>query len=147
MKNFLLFTLYFALSAVLTWLFVALCPLYISREQMLLSSSIAGGKWGIQIILALLFLKERSLLFSRKIGSVCFSGSLVLIPFIVSAYFKWNDNGTFFFVSLLVAVLLMIMLYHQSIKALKLPLKWWIFWLICLAIAITLQLTVVFHYF
>ena len=58
MKNILLSVLYFGLSAVLTWMFVVLCPLYISQEQMLLSACIAGGKWGIQIILALLFLKE-----------------------------------------------------------------------------------------
>ncbi len=147
MKNILLFILYFALSAVLTWMFVVLCPLYISQEQMLLSTFIAGGKWGIQIILALLFLKENALPFLRKIGFVCLIGSMILIPFIISAYFGFNNSGEFFFASLIVAVAVMIVAYYHSVKDLELPIKWWIFWLTCLAIAITLQLTVVFHYF
>ena len=147
MKNILLFLLYFALSAVLTWMFVVLCPLYISQEQMLLSTFIAGGKWGIQIFLALLFLKDKSFLFLRKIGFVCLLGSLILIPFIISAYFGFNNSGEFFFGTLIVAVVVMILAYYYAVKDLELPIKWWIFWLACLAIAITLQLAVVFHYF
>lgn len=147
MKNIILFILYFALSAVLTWMFVVLCPLYISQEQMLLSTFIAGGKWGIQIILALLFLKENALPFLRKIGFVCLIGSMILIPFIISAYFGFNKSGEFFFGSLIVAVAVMILAYYHSVKDLELSIKWWIFWLICLTIAISLQLTVVFHYF
>ena len=147
MKNILLFLLYFGMSAVLTWMFVVICPLYISQEQMLLSTFIAGGKWAIQIILALSFLKEKSLLFLRKIGFVCFVGSLFLIPFIISAFLGFSNNGKFFFGSLIFAVLVMIFFYYWAVKELELPTYWWIFWLICLAIAITLQLTVVFHYF
>lgn len=147
MKNVLLFVLYFGLSTVLTGLFVVLCPLYISKEQMLLSTFIAGGKWGIQIILGLLFLKKKADPFLRKIGFVCLIGSLILVPFIISALAKWSNSGTFFFFSLVAAVVVMIFAYYRSVRQLQLPLKWWFFWLICLAIAITLQLTVVFHYF
>ena len=146
MKNSLYFFIYFGLSGVLTWLFVKLSPLYISQGQMFLSTSIAGGKWGIQIILALLFLKEKSLPFLRKISFVCFLGSLILIPFIISAYFNLSNSGAFFFGSLIIAVVLMILMYYHSVRELKLSIKWWIFWLFCLAIAITLQLTVVFHF-
>ena len=147
MKNSLLFVLYFVLSAVLTWWFVIYSPLYISKEQMLLSTFVAGGKWAIQIVLGLLFLKEKALPFLRKIGFVCFVGSLILVPFILSALAKWSNSGTFFFGSLVVAVFVMIYFYYRSVRELALPLKWWFFWLTCLAIAITLQLTVVFHYF
>lgn len=146
MKNFLLFILYFALSSVLTWMFVVLCPLYISREQMLLSSCIAGGKWAIQIILAFLFLKEKSLPFLRKIGFVCLLGSLILIPFILSAYFQFANGGELFFGSLIVAVVVMILAYYHAVQDLQLPLKWWFFWLVSLAIAVILQLTVVFDF-
>jgi len=146
MKNFSLFVLYFGLSAILTWLFVALCPLYISKEQMLLSTFIAGGKWAIQIILGFLFLRDKALPFLRKIGFVCLIGSLILVPFIISALAKWSDSGEFFFASLVAAVLVMIFVYYRSVRALQLQLRWWFFWLICLAIAIALQLTVVFHY-
>lgn len=147
MKNILLFILYFAVSSVLTWKFVVLCPLYVSTEQMLLSSSIAGGKWAIQIILALLFLKDKSLPFLRKIGFVCLLGSLILTPFIISAYFQIANGGEFFFGSLIVAVVIMILAYYHAVQDLHLPLKWWFFWLVSLAVAVTLQLTVVFHFF
>lgn len=146
MKNFVLFVLYFAVSALLTWLFVVFCPLYVSKEQMLLSTFIAGGKWAIQIVLAVLFLKEKALPFVRKIGFVCLVGSLILVPFIISASAKWSDNGKFFFASLIAAVLVMIFVYFKAVKSLQLSLKWWFFWLSCLAIAISLQLTVVFHF-
>lgn len=147
MKDFLLFVLYFLFSSVLTWLFVAYSPLYISREQMLLSTLVAGGKWAIQIILGVLFLKEKALAFLRKIGFVCLIGSLILVPFIISAAANWSDSGTFFFGSLVVAVLAIIYSYFRAVKSVKVGIKWWYFWLFCLSIAITLQLTVVFHFF
>jgi hypothetical protein len=40
----------------------------------------------------------------------------------------------------------MIALYYQAVKKTGLSLKWWAGWLVCLAVAITLQLTVVFGY-
>ena len=146
MKNVLSSVFYFTLSSVLTWMFVVLCPLYVSKEQMLLSSFIAGGKWGIQIILALVFLKEDAFLFLRKIGFVCLLGSLILLPFILSAYFQFANGGEFFFGSLIVAVVMMILAYYHSVIAMELSLKWWYFWLLALAIAISLQLTVVFNF-
>lgn len=145
-KNLILFGLYFAMSFLLTWFFVIFCPLYISEEQMLLSTAIAGGKWGIQILLALLFLKEKSFVFLRKIGFVCFVGSCILIPYIISAYFGFSNAGEFFFASLIVCVLTMIYVYYRAVSQLKISMKWWLIWLLCLAIAISLQLTVVFHY-
>ena len=147
MKDFLLFFLYFLLSSVLTWLFVVYSPLYISQEQMFLSTFVAGGKWAIQIILGVLFLKEKALPFLRKIGFVCLIGSLILVPFIISAAVKWSDSSTFFFGSLVIAVLAMIYSYFRAVKSVEVEITWWYFWLICLSIAITLQLTVVFHYF
>ncbi len=145
-QNLILFGVYFAMSFLLTWFFVMLCPLYISEEQMLLSTAIAGGKWGIQIVLALLFLKEKSFIFLRKIGFVCFIGSCILIPYILSAYFGFSNAGQFFFASLIVCVLTMIYVYYRVVFQLKISLKWWLIWLLCLGIAISLQLTVVFHY-
>lgn len=148
MKNqhFLLFLLYFGLSFLLTWFFVILCPLYISKNQMLLSTAIAGGKWGIQILLALLSLKENAFLFLRKIGFVCFVGSCILIPYIISATVGFSNAGEFFFGSLIACVLTMIFVYYRAVSQLKIHLKWWFIWLFCLVIAISLQLTVVFHY-
>ena len=136
--------LYFLLSAVITWLFVDACPLYTSVQQKLLSTGIAGAKWGLQITAAFFFLGAKKWEFIKNIGAVCMAGSIVLLPYIIAAAFG-KDLGSMFFVnSLLLAVFLMIGLYFLNVLRSKLPLKWFGGWLICLGIAITLQLTVVF---
>ncbi|MEI7803657.1 MAG: hypothetical protein WCI97_13465 [Bacteroidota bacterium] len=121
-------------------------PLYSSNEQMFLSTSIAGAKWAIQIAAALIFLKEKSFLFLRKIGFVCFVGSCCLIPFTVLVNTGIGDATVFFVCSLLLTVTVMIVLYYRAVNQIGISLFWWLGWLGCLAVAIALQLTVVFHY-
>lgn len=145
-NHLLISFIYFALATLFTLGFVILCPLYISTNQMLLSTSIAGAKWLIQILAALVFLKEKSLLFIRKIGFVCFIGSCILIPYIFFAATGISNAPWFFFVSLVVSVVVMIFYYYRAVRQIHLSLKWWFGWLLCLAAAISLQLTVVFHY-
>jgi hypothetical protein len=139
-------SVYFVLSTLLTWWFVILCPVYVSNEQMILSTSIAGGKWAMQIVLALALLRSKSWLFIKEISFVCFVGSCILVPYIVLAFSGIQDAPEFFFGSLIVSVLTMIVLYYRGIKAVNISMLWWYFWLVCLCIAISLQLTVVFHY-
>ena len=103
MKNFGWFIIYFLLSGLITWVFVSLSPMYISNEQMLLSTFIAGAKWAIQIGAALLFLKEKSFLFLRRIGFVL-HGFMNLIPYIVAAHFNIADGSNWFIGSLVAAV-------------------------------------------
>ena len=147
MKNQLLFILYFGLSTLLTWWFVAVSPLYISQKQMLLSTCIAGGKWGIQILAAALLLSNKKWEFLKNIGFVCFLGSCMLIPYIIFGSLHWSNSSEFFIGSLLVAVMVMIVLYYKAVINSKIAIKWWYLWLGCLVIAISLQLTVVFHIF
>jgi hypothetical protein len=139
--------LYFTLSTVITWWFVILSPLYSSIEQMLLSTSIAGGKWAIQLGLGLLFLKEKRYRFLREIGYVCLVGSLLLSPYVLSASLGLSNTAEFFTGSLITAVLVMIYLYFKAVRSTQIALQWWLFWLLCLATAISLQLTVVFDIF
>jgi len=146
LKNLLLFILYFALSTILTWWFVILCPLYVSTEHMILSTSIAGGKWGIQILFAFIFLKKKSFAFLRSIGFVCLVGSCILIPYILSAVLKISNTPAFFFGSLIACVITMIGFYYKAVRQLEISIRWWLGWLVCLATAITLQLTVVFKF-
>jgi len=145
-KNQLLFLVYFFLSSLFTWWFIILSPMYISTNQMLFSTFIAGGKWALQIILGFILLKEKSWEFLKGIGKVCFIGSSILLPFVLSSFFEINNNSNFFFSSLIVAVLVMIIKYFQVIKHLKININWWFFWMFCLIIAITMQLTFVFHF-
>jgi hypothetical protein len=136
---------YFLVSTVITGWFIQECPLYNSIQQKLLSCGIAGAKWGIQIIAALLLLKQKKWIFIKNIGFTCLVGSLILLPYSVAARF-WGLNGSdFFTVSLLLAVAVMIFMYALGTKSAGVNIKWWLFWLFCLALAIFLQLTLVFN--
>lgn len=137
--------LYFGLALILTTLFVLACPLYISQEQLLLSVSIAGGKWVVQIFLAIALLRKRRSSFIHGMGRVCLLGSIILIPYILSAWLEISDDQWFFFGSLILAILVMVFRYHTEVTRLHLSLAWWYFWLLCLTVAVGLQLTVVFH--
>lgn len=144
-KNQILFFLYFGFSTLLTWGFIALSPIYISREQELLSTAVAGGKWGLQIILAFVFLKKQSWTFVKNIGFVCFLGSCILVPYIICSALGFANGVDFFIGSLLAAVIAMIFYYNKAVRLSNVSIKWWYMWLLSLAIAISLQLTCVFH--
>jgi hypothetical protein len=137
--------LYFLLSTLITWWFIESSPLYISTEQMVLSCTIAGGKWLVQLVAAFFILKEKKWIFIKYIGYTCFVGSVILIPNCISSTLNFHNSSAFFIGSLIFSVLLMISLYYQSAKKSKVSIKWFYGWLICLAIAITLQLTLVFN--
>jgi hypothetical protein len=137
--------MYFSVSTIVTWWFIQECPLYSSMQQKLLSCGIAGAKWGIQIIAALLLLKQKKWVFIKNIGLTCLAGSVILLPYAVAAQFWGVDNTSFFAGSLLLAVAVMIFMYALGTKRATVSIKWWLGWLGCLAIAVTLQLTVVFN--
>ena len=139
--------IYFAISLVLTTMFVLGCPLYISQEQLLLSLSIAGGKWMIQLFLAVALLRKRRSSFIHGMGRVCLIGSAVLIPNIISSWLDISDDTLFFFGSLVLAILVMVFRYYAEVARLNLSLGWWYSWLLSLALAFGLQITVVFHLF
>jgi hypothetical protein len=142
-KKVYLAILYFFLSTVITWWFVDVCPLYTGLQQKLLSTGIAGAKWVLQIVFAYFFLREKKWDFLKNMGATCMAGSVILIPYAFAASFT-TLNPLFFIASLIIAVLLMIILYFLNVHKLGLPKKWFWGWIFCLAIAITLQLTVVF---
>ncbi len=146
LKDMLLVLLYFGASTAITWWFiVAGRTLYADEDRMLLSCAIAGAKWALQIGVALAFLHaDKRWPFLRRIGSVCLAGSCVLIPFCCPAVQRaLGQEG--FLGSLIFCVLLMIVLYYRSVRRSGLSPKWFWGWMLCLAGAITLQLTVVFR--
>lgn len=112
---------------------------------MWLSTAVAGGKWAVQIIAAFFLLKDQRWIFIKNIGFVCFIGSCLLFPYVISSVTRISNDADFFVGSLIVAVAIMILLYYRAIKKSEIKISWWYFWLACLAIAVTLQLTVVFH--
>lgn len=136
---------YFFFSTLITWWFIIESPFYSSTQQQLLSCGIAGAKWAIQIVAAWLLLGNKKWTFIKNIGQACFWGSVILLPYSLAAHFG-NVNGLYFFVgSLVFSVAVMILLYAIGTKHAGVKMGWWLFWLLCLATAITLQLTIVFH--
>ncbi len=144
-KHITLALVWFFLSTVFTWWFIKQSNLYQSQFQELLSGSIAGGKWGLQILLALIFLKEKKWAFIQGISVVCLVGSVILVPYCLASVFHFPDSVTFFVGSLVIAVLSMLALYYQTVRRNEVGLQWFIFFVIALLIAVSLQLTVVFE--
>ncbi len=143
LKNSVLAFLYFLLSTIITWWFIQQGELlYFSKNKMLLSCIIAGAKWSIQIGAALLFLNEKKWEFVKLIGFTCFIGSCILLPYCLFSFVRLAPYS--FLISLLIAVLLMIVTYYKVVNQLLLSLKWFWGWMLCLIIAISLQLFVVF---
>ncbi len=143
-KKILLAAIYFLLSTIITWWFIAEGRLlYFSENKMLLSCTIAGAKWGIQILAALLFLKNKKWEFIKHIAFVCLVGSCILLPYCLFDFVRAIDKSFLF--SLIAAVVAMIIMYYRAVQQMQISKKWFWGWVLCLAIAISLQVFVVFN--
>ncbi len=145
-KDVALAGLYFFLSTVITWWFIdrGAVLYHFDMQKMLLSCSVAGGKWAIQIGAALLWLHEQRWPFIRRIAFTCFAGSCILLPFCFGLPTVIMGINSFL-LSLILAVACMLVLYYRSVRSTGLHIKWFLGWVVCLCIAVSLQLTVVFH--
>lgn len=141
-KSIALAALYFLFGTILTVYFIARKYWsYDSLDSMVLSGSIAGAKWLIQIVAALILLRGQRWTFIKNIGLVCLIGSAALFVY----YFfpvSWGANSLYIAVAF--SVLIMIFLYYRAVKQSAVSVYWFWGWTICLIIAISLQLTVVF---
>lgn len=143
-KNFILSFVYFLLATILSGIFIANNAwLYRSEAVMILSGSIAGAKWAIQIVAALILLREKQWLFIKRLGFVCFIGSAILFVYYI---FNLLPLGRFspFVLSIGLSVVTMIVMYYQAVKKTGLSVAWFLGWILCLVIAILLQVFVVF---
>lgn len=130
----------FALSTILTGWFIGSFDGYVSTETMVLSGSIAGGKWAIQMVFGWCVLDEKRWLYLGQLAATCLTGSLILIPFAIL-----SGGPVFFFGSLLACIVVMIASAIIRLKAIGLSWRWPTLWLALLAVAVGLQLTVVFN--
>ncbi|GAA5119784.1 hypothetical protein JIN84_21275 [Luteolibacter yonseiensis] len=133
-------TVAFALSTLITALFIRVYGGYVSQETMILSGSIAGGKWAIQILLGWLLLGAKRWIYIRELGIACLIGSLVLIPFSIT-----SGAALYFFGSLLASICAMGTTVVIRLKAAGFAWRWPALWFLLLSVAVTLQLTIVFH--
>lgn len=134
--------LYFLFGTILTtWFIARKAWLYDSVELMVLSGSIAGAKWLIQLSAALILLRKERWIFIKNIGLVCLIGSAALLIY----YFlpiRWGFNTLV--ISVAFSVVLMLFLYYRAVKQTGVSMYWFMSWVVCLLIAVALQLTVVF---
>lgn len=136
---------YFAFSTVVTmWFVFAGQALYHDINDMILSTIVAGGKWLVQIIAAIVWLRDARWRFIRGIGFTCFIGSLLLLPFCFEIV-RHALGVEGFTDSLIISVTVMIGLYDRAVRKAGVSLRWFWGWIACLVVAISLQLTVVFH--
>ncbi len=142
-KNVQLAALYFFLSTIITWYFIEWSPVYIDVNQKILSCCIAGAKWNMQMIAALIFMDERRWLFIKNIGKTCLIGSVMLIPYSIGCLLGIGSS-VFFIWSLIASVSVMITSYYVHVKNMKIGFLWFAGWLISLAVAVSLQLYIVF---
>ena len=144
-SNIIMAAVYFALSLIISaWFIATKFWLYASVSAMIISGTIAGAKWLIQLVAAFVLLKQRRWHFIRRIGFVCFAGSCLLLTYNLMFYLPLQLSGiTGFVLSLIIAVIAMIILYYRAVRQTRLPFIWFAGWLACLAVAITLQLTIV----
>jgi hypothetical protein len=145
-KNNIKFSLiYFSISTIITMWFIAVSPEYTSIGQKFLSCSIAGAKWGIQILAAFYFLQDKKWDFIKNISRTCLIGSIILLPYSLIGSFGMFNESTYFLVSLVLSVAVMTVSYFFSVRKSGLARSWWAGWLFTLAVAIVLQLKVVFN--
>ncbi len=132
----------FALSILITALFIKGYKGYVSHESMLLSGSIASGKWAIQIVTGLLLLDDKRWVYVSELAATCLLGSLTLLPYAIL-----SGGSQFFFGSLGVSILTMCVIIYLRLAQIGLSWRWKALWFTLLACAVSLQLTVVFHIF
>jgi hypothetical protein len=71
LKDILLAGLFFILSFAITWWFIDRSSVYHSMEQKIISCSIAGAKWMLQIAAAIIFLRRTRWVFIKLIDDIC----------------------------------------------------------------------------
>ncbi|RYY93379.1 MAG: hypothetical protein EOO11_19825 [Chitinophagaceae bacterium] len=135
----------FAGATVLTGLFIGLqADAYRSTGALVLSGAIAGGKWLLQLAAAWRLSEKRRNLFIRNTGLVCLAGSALLFVYYLLAAAP-VPKGWLFGASVGLSVLVMIPAYRSAVARAGLGTNWFLGWLFSVVVAITLQLTVVFH--
>lgn len=141
-RSIALAALYFLFGTIITvWFIARKFWLYDSVNLMALSGSIAGVKWLIQLLAALIILREKRWVFIKNIGLVCLIGSAALLIY----YFLPTTWGfASLTVSVAFSVVIMIFLYYRAVRQSVVSIYWFWAWIVCLLAAIMLQLTVVF---
>lgn len=141
-RSLALAALYFLFASILTsWFIARKFWLYESVGLMTLSAGIAGAKWAVQLIAALILLKEQRWVFIKNIGLVALIGSVALFLYYILPA-SWGFGTLAGPVAFSIGI--MMLLYYRMVKQLGLSLYWFWSWIMSLILAVLLQLTLVF---
>ncbi|MEJ1240955.1 hypothetical protein WBG78_22605 [Chryseolinea sp. T2] len=100
-----------------------------SVAQMLL---IAGTGWVLQILLAIVILKEKALDYIAHLGSIMVTGLLVLIPWILLHWIAGVKSYYIPIISVTISSTLMLYLHIHRVRHLQLSQAWTISWFLFL---------------
>jgi hypothetical protein len=124
------------LSVILTaWLGISLKPFFpgvSSMDAMVQMLLIAGTGWVLQILLAIVFLRERALDYIGHLGSIMVVGLLILVPWMLIHTVSGIVNPYVPAVSVLASSSVMLYLHYHRARYLELHQRWTLSWLFLL---------------
>jgi predicted DCC family thiol-disulfide oxidoreductase YuxK len=103
-----------------------------SSEAAMQMLFIAGSGWGVQIILAMVFMKQKALDYIGHLGSIMIVGLLILVPWMLFYSFTGLLNFYLPALSVLISSSYMLYLHVHRIKYLELPQAWTVSWFLLL---------------
>ena len=142
MKQFVKPIIYFLLSTVITYIFIAANTVYDTLSFRLLALTIAGLVWGLQVAGAFLLPDNKRRIFLEEAGKVCLFGSLVLMISVLVNFLWISAPQARLYssaINVLLSVLLMAIMFSAFLKRLKLSNRRLWFWLLCLCAAVPTQ--------
>ena len=143
-RNAITAIIYFAISGLITaWFIEQKFGYMASPLTILFANFVSVFKWAVMVIAAILLLKRNKWIFIRRIGFACFAGTCMLLTVFITRRFH-IDSWQQFTYPVFLALFVMTVLCYAAVLRTDLSVKWFVGWLICLAIGIVLQTRVVF---
>lgn len=143
-RNAIFAIIYFAVSVLVTAWFIGQKFGYMtSPGTILLANAVAVFKWIVTVTAAIILLKNNKWFFIRRIAFAGFTGTLMFFSVFITRQLP-IDSWRQFTYPVLLSFLVMTILYYKAVRDAGLSVKWFVGWLICLAIGLVLQMRVVF---
>lgn len=142
-RNAIFAIIYFAISGLITAWFIEQKFGYLASPlTILFSNFVSVFKWAVMVIAAILLLKRNKWVFIRRLGFACFAGTCMLLTIFITRRIH-IDSWQQFTYPVFLALFVMTVLCYTAVRRTDVSIKWFIGWLICLAIGIVLQTRVV----
>ncbi|AYL93952.1 hypothetical protein [Mucilaginibacter celer] len=142
-RNAIFAIIYFAISGLITAWFIGMKFGYIASPlTIVLANFVSVFKWAAMVIAAIWLLKRNKWVFIRRVGFACFTGTCMLLTVFITRHLPIGSWQQFTY-PVFLALFVMTVLCFRAVYVTGLSVKWFIGWLICLAIGMVLQTRVV----